>query len=251
MPFACICSRRPHDIPPVTGHSLYSTEPGKCKAEETSPSQALVFKIMTDPHVGKLTYIRVLHKRAEDRHRHHGAGTRPTSKKERIGRLMQMHADKREEIETEYAGDICAVHRLKDARTGDTLCDMKKPVAARAHALPRARDLGCHRAQDQGRRQEKLGEALMKALPNEDPTFQVRTDEETGQTIISGMGELHLEIIVDRMKREFGVEASVGKPQVAYRETFKKSLESEGMRSCRCCAAPRSRTRACRRCWTR
>jgi len=212
----------PADIPAITGHSLYSTEPEIRKADENEPFSALVFKIMTDPHVGKLTYIRVYSGKID-------TGTTvlnsTTSKKERIGRLMQMHADKREEIETEYAGDICAVIGLKDARTGDTLCDMKKPVVLERMHFPEpviSVAIEPKTASDQ----EKLGEALMK-LSDEDPTFQVRTDEETGQTIISGMGELHLEILVDRMLREFKVDASVGKPQVAYKETIRKAAEHE------------------------
>ena len=213
----------PADIPAITGHSLYSTEPEIRKADENEPFSALVFKIMTDPHVGKLTYIRVYSGKID-------TGTTvlnsTTSKKERIGRLMQMHADKREEIETEYAGDICAVIGLKDARTGDTLCDMKKPVVLERMHFPEpviSVAIEPKTASDQ----EKLGEALMK-LSDEDPTFQVRTDEETGQTIISGMGELHLEILVDRMLREFKVVANVGKPQVAYKEAFGKASEAEG-----------------------
>ena len=213
----------PADIPAINGHSLYSTEPEIRKADENEPFSALVFKIMTDPHVGKLTYIRVYSGKID-------TGTTvlnsTTSKKERIGRLMQMHADKREEIETEYAGDICAVIGLKDARTGDTLCDMKKPVVLERMHFPEpviSVAIEPKTASDQ----EKLGEALMK-LSDEDPTFQVRTDEETGQTIISGMGELHLEILVDRMLREFKVVANVGKPQVAYKEAFGKASDAEG-----------------------
>ena len=213
----------PADIPPVHGHSLYSTEPEIRKAEESEPFSALVFKIMTDPHVGKLTYIRVYSGKVD-------TGTTvlnaTTSKKERIGRLMQMHADKREEIETEYAGDICAVIGLKDARTGDTLCDMKRPVVLERMHFPEPVISVAIEPKTAGD-QEKLGEALTK-LSDEDPTFQVRTDDETGQTIISGMGELHLEILVDRMLREFKVVANVGKPQVAYKEAFGKATEAEG-----------------------
>jgi elongation factor G len=213
----------PADIPPVTGHSLYSTEPEIRKADEKDPFSALVFKIMTDPHVGKLTYIRVYSGSVE-------SGTTvlnaTSSKKERIGRLMQMHADKREEIDTVYAGDICAVIGLKDARTGDTLCDMKNPVVLERMHFPEPVISVAIEPKTAGD-QEKLSEALMK-LSDEDPTFQVRTDEETGQTIISGMGELHLEILVDRMLREFRVVANVGKPQVAYKEAFGKSADAEG-----------------------
>jgi elongation factor G len=213
----------PADIPPVTGHSLYSTEPETRKASEDEPFSALVFKIMTDPHVGKLTYIRVYSGSIE-------SGTTvlnaTSSKKERIGRLMQMHADKREEIDTVYAGDICAVIGLKDARTGDTLCDMKKPVVLERMHFPEP-VLSVAIEPKTTSDQEKLSEALIK-LSDEDPTFQVRTDEETGQTLISGMGELHLEILVDRMLREFKVTANVGKPQVAYKEAFGRPADAVG-----------------------
>jgi elongation factor G len=149
-----------------------------------------------------------------------------TSKKERIGRLMQMHADKREEIEDVYAGDICAVIGLKDARTGDTLCDMKNPIVLERMHFPEP-VLSVAIEPKTTADQEKLSEALVK-LSDEDPTFQVRTDEETGQTLIAGMGELHLEILVDRMMREFKVAANVGRPQVAYKEAFGKAVEAEG-----------------------
>jgi elongation factor G len=213
----------PADIPPVTGHSLYSTEPEIRKASEDEPFSALVFKIMTDPHVGKLTYIRVYSGNVD-------SGTTvlnaTSSKKERIGRLMQMHADKREEIETVYVGDICAVIGLRDARTGDTLCDMKKPVVLERMHFPEP-VLSVAIEPKTTSDQEKLSEALVK-LSDEDPTFQVRTDEETGQTLISGMGELHLEILVDRMLREFKVSANVGRPQVAYKEAFGRPADAVG-----------------------
>ncbi|HET6347539.1 MAG TPA: elongation factor G [Candidatus Krumholzibacteria bacterium] len=213
----------PDDIPPVHGHSLYSTDPEIRKPDEKEPFSALVFKIMTDPHVGKLTYIRVYSGSVS-------TGTTvlnaTSSKKERIGRLMQMHADKREEIDTVYAGDICAVIGLKNARTGDTLCDMKSPVVLERMHFPEPVISVAVEPKTAGD-QEKLSDALTK-LSDEDPTFQVRTDEETGQTIISGMGELHLEILVDRMLREFKVTANVGKPQVAYKEAFGKASQAEG-----------------------
>jgi elongation factor G len=177
---------------------------------------------MTDPHVGKLTYIRVYSG-------YMSTGTTvlntTTSKKERIGRLIQMHADKREEIETVYCGDICAVIGLKDARTGDTLCDLKNPVVLERMHFPEPVLSVAIEPKTAGD-QEKLSDALIK-LSDEDPTFRVRTDEETGQTLIAGMGELHLEILVDRMLREFKVSANVGKPQVAYKEAFGKPVDAE------------------------
>jgi elongation factor G len=213
----------PADIPPVTGHDVYSTTELNRKPSDEEPFSALVFKIMTDPHVGKLTYIRVYSGNLS-------TGTTvlntTTSKKERIGRLIQMHADKREEIETVFCGDICAVIGLKDARTGDTLCDMKNPIVLERMHFPEPVISVAIEPKTTGD-QEKLSEALIK-LSDEDPTFQVRTDEETGQTIISGMGELHLEILVDRMLREFRVGANVGKPQVAYKEAFGKPVDAEG-----------------------
>ncbi len=213
----------PADVPPITGHDVYSTTELTRKASDEDSFSALVFKIMTDPHVGKLTYIRVYSGNVS-------TGTTvlntTTSKKERIGRLIQMHADKREEIETVYSGDICAVIGLKDARTGDTLCDMKNPIVLERMHFPEPVLSVAIEPKTAGD-QEKLSEALIK-LADEDPTFQIRTDEETGQTLISGMGELHLEILVDRMQREFKVSANVGKPQVAYKEAFGKEIEAEG-----------------------
>ena len=213
----------PADIPPVTGHDLYSTETMTRKADEKEPFSALVFKIMTDPHVGKLTYIRVY---SGVLAQGNTVMNSTTSKKERIGRLMQMHADKREEIPDVYAGVICAVIGLRDARTGDTLCDVKNPVVLERMHFPEP-VLSVAIEPKTTADQEKLSEALIK-LSDEDPTFQVRTDEETGQTLIAGMGELHLEILVDRMMREFKVAANVGRPQVAYKEAFGKAVEAEG-----------------------
>jgi len=178
---------------------------------------------MTDPFVGQLSFIRVYSGVLQS------GDTVLTSvrgKKERIGRLLQMHANERAEIKEVRAGDIAAVVGLKDVITGETICDVKKSITLEKMEFP---DPVISQAVEPKTKadQEKMGVALNR-LAQEDPSFRVHTDEESGQTIISGMGELHLEILVDRMKREFGVEASVGKPQVAYRETFKKTLESEG-----------------------
>src|SRR5947199_1531314 len=212
----------PVDIPPVKGENEKG-EPAFRKPGDDEPFAALAFKIMTDPFVGQLSFIRVY------------SGvlcsgdtvyTSVRGKKERIGRLLQMHANERQDIKEVRAGDIAAVVGLKDVITGETICDVKKIITLERMEFP---EPVISQAVEPKTKvdQEKMGMALGR-LAQEDPSFRVRTDEESGQTIISGMGELHLEIIVDRMKREFGVEASVGKPQVAYRETFKKSLESEG-----------------------
>jgi elongation factor G len=178
---------------------------------------------MTDPFVGQLSFIRVYSGVLTSGDTVY---TSVRGKKERIGRLLQMHANERKEIKEIRAGDIAAVVGLKDVVTGETICDVNKVITLERMEFP---DPVISQAVEPKTKvdQEKMGVALGR-LAQEDPSFRVRTDEESGQTIISGMGELHLEIIVDRMKREFGVEASVGKPQVAYRETFKKSLESEG-----------------------
>ena len=213
----------PLDIPPVTG-----IEPGPDKAAErpasdNAPFSALAFKIMTDPFVGTLTFFRV----------YSGSLTSGSSvfnstrsKRERIGRLLKMHANKREEIKEVYAGDIAAAVGLKTATTGDTLCDENKPIVLESIDFP---DPVISIAIEPKSKadQERLGLSLQK-LATEDPSFKVRTDEETGQTIISGMGELHLEIIVDRLLREFNVGANVGKPQVAYKETVRKKVEQQG-----------------------
>jgi len=212
----------PMDIPPVKGENEKG-EPDFRKPGDDEPFAALAFKIMTDPFVGQLSFIRVY------------SGvlcsgdtvyTSVRGKKERIGRLLQMHANERQEIKEVRAGDIAAVVGLKDVVTGETICDVKKVITLERMEFP---EPVISQAVEPKTKidQEKMGVALGR-LAQEDPSFRVHTDEESGQTIISGMGELHLEIIVDRMKREFGVEASVGKPQVAYRETFKKALESEG-----------------------
>ncbi len=212
----------PIDIPPVKGANEKG-EPDVRKPEDEEPFAALAFKIMTDPFVGQLSFIRVYSGVLSSGDTVY---TSVRGRKERIGRLLQMHANERQEIKEVRAGDIAAVVGLKDVITGETICDAKKIIVLERMEFP---DPVISQAVEPKTKvdQEKMGVALGR-LAQEDPSFRVHTDEESGQTIISGMGELHLEIIVDRMKREFGVEASVGKPQVAYRETFKKSLESEG-----------------------
>jgi elongation factor G len=209
----------PVDIPPVGGIDDYE-EPTSRKADDDEKFSALAFKLMSDPFVGQLTFVRAY------------SGTLKKGdtvlnsvkgKKERIGRIVQMHANQREEIEELLAGDIAACVGLKDVTTGETLCDPDAPIILERMIFPEpviSQAVEPKTKPDQ----EKMGLALQR-LAQEDPSFRVRTDEESGQTIISGMGELHLEIIVDRMKREFGVEANVGKPQVAYRETIRKRVE--------------------------
>jgi elongation factor G len=212
----------PMDIPPVRGHlPLHdATHVERC-ASDAEPFSALAFKIMTDPYVGRLTYFRVYSGSLKS-----GSYVYNTTKdrKERIGRLLQMHANKRDEIEEVLAGDIAAAIGLKETRTGDTLADEDKPVILEAMKFPNpVIDVAIEPKTKAD--QDKLSVAMQK-LAEEDPTFRVRTDQETGQTIIAGMGELHLEIIVDRMKREFKVEANVGRPQVAFRETIRKKVEN-------------------------
>ncbi|HLX80629.1 MAG TPA: elongation factor G [Burkholderiales bacterium] len=212
----------PVDIPPVKGENDKG-EPDSRRPIDDEPFAALAFKIMTDPFVGQLSFIRVY---SGVLNSGDTVLTSVRGRKERIGRLLQMHANERAEIKEVRAGDIAAVVGLKDVITGETICDVKKSITLEKMEFP---DPVISQAVEPKTKvdQEKMGVALNR-LAQEDPSFRVHTDEESGQTIISGMGELHLEIIVDRMKREFGVEASVGKPQVAYRETFKKTLESEG-----------------------
>jgi elongation factor G len=212
----------PIDIPPVKGENEKG-EPDSRKPADEEPFAALAFKIMTDPFVGQLSFIRVYSGVLSSGDT---VLTTVRGRKERIGRLLQMHANERAEIKEIRAGDIAAVVGLKDVITGETICDAKKSITLEKMEFP---DPVISQAVEPKTKvdQEKMGVALSR-LAQEDPSFRVHTDEESGQTIISGMGELHLEIIVDRMKREFSVEASVGKPQVAYRETFRKSLESEG-----------------------
>jgi elongation factor G len=213
----------PLDIPPVKGVELGSEKPAERPAKDDAPFSALAFKIMTDPFVGTLTFFRVYSGSVNS-----GASiyNSTRSKRERIGRLLKMHANKREEIKEVYAGDIAAAVGLKTATTGDTLCDENKPIVLESIDFP---DPVISIAIEPKSKadQEKLGLSLQK-LATEDPSFKVRTDEETGQTIISGMGELHLEIIVDRLLREFNVGANVGKPQVAYKETVRKKVEQQG-----------------------
>src|SRR5919201_1846844 len=212
----------PIDIPPVKGENQKG-EPEVRKPEDDEPFAALAFKIMTDPYVGQLSFIRVYSGVLTSGDTVY---TSMRGKKERIGRLLQMHANERQEIKEVRAGDIAAVVGLKDVVTGETISDVKKIITLERMEFPEPVISQAVEPKTKAD-QEKMGMALGR-LAQEDPSFRVRTDEESGQTIISGMGELHLEIIVDRMKREFGVEATVGKPQVAYRETFRRSLESEG-----------------------
>ena len=211
----------PLDVPEVEGHKVGDEDTAIVrKPSNDEPFASLAFKIMTDPHLGKLTYIRVYSGVLE-------SGTAVLNsvkgRKERIGKIYRMHANKREEISRVGAGDIVAVMGLKDTTTGETLCDDKNPIVLESMSFPAP---VIHVAIEPKTKsdQEKLGTAIQR-LSDEDPTFQVRTDEETGQTIIAGMGELHLEVLVDRMRREFSVEANVGKPQVAYRETITKLIE--------------------------
>ena len=213
----------PLDIPPVEGLNPETERPETRKAEDKEPFSALAFKIMTDPFVGQLTFIRVYSGQLKT-----GDSVYNTAKQktERIGRLLKMHANKREEISEILAGDICACVGLRNVTTGDTICDEKHPILLESIEFPAPVISVAVEPKTKGD-QEKMGIALNK-LSQEDPTFKVHTDPDSGQTIISGMGELHLEIIVDRMMREFSVEANVGKPQVAYRETIRKSAEAEG-----------------------
>jgi len=211
----------PIDIPPVVGINPYTTKEETRPASDDAPLSALVFKIMSDPHVGKLTYVRVYSGVLETGKQFINA---TNNKKERIGRLLQMHANKREERNMIYAGDIAAVVGLKKSRTGDTLADPKHVVQLEAMHFPEP-VLSVAIEPRTKADQDKLSIAMDK-LSDEDPTFRVTSDEDTGQTLISGMGELHLEILVDRMLREFKVEANVGKPQVAYKESIAKAAGS-------------------------
>ncbi len=213
----------PLDVPPVIGIDPNTNKEATRRASDDEPFAALAFKIMTDPFAGQLTYFRVYSGTLSAGSTVYNA-TR--AKRERIGRLLKMHANKREEIDTVYAGDIAAAVGLKTSMTGDSLCNDKQPILLEVMKFPEpviSMAIEPKTKQDQ----EKLGLSLQK-LAQEDPSFRVRTDEETGQTIISGMGELHLEIIVDRLVREFKVEANVGKPEVAFRETIRRSADSEG-----------------------
>ena len=212
----------PTDIPPIKGINPDTEEEEERPSSDDEPFSALAFKIATDPFVGRLSFIRVY------------SGTLNTGtqvlnstkkQKERIGRILQMHANHREDIETVYSGDIAAVIGLKNSTTGDTLCDEKHPVILESMEFPEPVIRVAIEPKTKAG-QEKMGIALMK-LAEEDPTFKTYTDEETGQTIIAGMGELHLEIIVDRLLREYKVEANVGAPQVAYKETITKQVEQD------------------------
>ena len=212
----------PLDVPPVKGTTLDGEEVTR-EASDSAPMASLAFKIMADPFVGKLAYFRV----------YSGIMNQGTyvlnstkGKKERVGRILQMHANHRKEIDCAYSGDIAAAVGFKDVTTGDTLCDVDHPIILEKMEFP---DPVISVAVEPKTKadQEKMGNALQR-LAEEDPTFKVHTDPESNQTIISGMGELHLDIIVDRMRREFNVDCTVGKPQVAYRETIRKSVESEG-----------------------
>jgi len=213
----------PLDIPPFTGFDPRDNSTVERKADDSDPFCALAFKIMNDPFVGHLTFVRVY---SGTLHSGDHVYISTRRKKERIGRLLKMHANKREELKSVYAGDIAACVGLKNAFTGDTLCDPEHEIVLESITAP---DPVISIAIEPKTKadQEKLGLSLQK-LALEDPSFQVRNDEETGQTIISGMGELHLEIIVDRLMREFKVEASVGRPQVAYRETVTRAAKKEG-----------------------
>ncbi|BDF71511.1 elongation factor G [Oscillospiraceae bacterium] len=212
----------PLDIPAIDGVNPDTEEEDSRPADDNAPFSALAFKIATDPYVGRLSFVRVY------------SGTLNTgtsvlnstkNQKERIGRILQMHANHREDIETVYSGDIAAVIGLKNSTTGDTLCDEKHPIILESMEFPEPVIRVAIEPKTKAG-QEKMGLALMK-LAEEDPTFKTWTDDETGQTIIAGMGELHLEIIVDRLLREYKVEANVGAPQVAYKETIKKAVEQD------------------------
>ncbi len=214
----------PMDVPPITGVDPRESDETVVErpADDDAPLSALAFKIMTDPYVGQLTFVRVYSGVMKS-----GSSVFNPAKgrSERIGRLLKMHANKREEIKQVYAGDIAAAVGLKSVGTGDTICDPQHPIVLESMDFPSpVVSLAIEPRTDSD--QEKLATGLGK-LTTEDPTFRVQTDDETGQVVISGMGELHLEIIVDRLKREFGVEAAVGRPQVAYRETLTHPAESE------------------------
>ena len=218
----------PVDVPPITGTNPNRSEDDddylvERAADDAGPFSALAFKVMTDSYVGQLTFFRVYSGVMKT-----GATVLNTGRgrKERIGRLLKMHANKREEIKQVYAGDIAAAVGLKSVDTGDTICDPQHPVVLESMEFP-SPVISLAIEPSTKADQEKLGQGLAK-LTAEDPTFQVRTDEEIGQVVISGMGELHLEILVDRLKREFGVEATVGRPQVAYKETLTRPSKGEG-----------------------
>jgi elongation factor G len=214
----------PVDVPAIQGLDPNRAEPTIIErpASDDAPFSALAFKIMTDPFVGQLTFIRVYSGVLSSGSSAYNA---TKQRSERIGRLLKMHANKREEIKEVYAGDIAACVGLKSVSTGDTICDEKAPIVLESMDFPKP-VISLAIEPKTKADQEKLGQGLQKLMA-EDPTFRVQTDQQTGQTIIAGMGELHLEIIVDRLKREFGVEASVGKPQVAYKETLTRKADGE------------------------
>src|SRR6201747_1582716 len=214
----------PLDVDHIEGLLMDGVTGAERRADESEPLSALAFKIATDPHLGKLTYVRIYSGVVEN-----GQQVLNSTKdrKERIGKIYQMHANKREELPRAGAGDIIAVAGLKQTTTGDTLSDPSKPIILESMTFP-APVISVAIEPKTKSDQEKLGIAIQK-LAEEDPTFRVHNDEETGQTVISGMGELHLEILVDRMKREFRVGANVGKPQVAYRETIRRTVEREDL----------------------
>src|SRR5699024_2237176 len=213
----------PTDVPPIEGILPGTDEETTREADDKAPFSALAFKVMTDPYVGKLTFFRVYSGTLDA-----GSYVLNTAKdkRERVGRILQMHANSREEIPTIYCGDIAAAIGLRDTATGDTLCDEDSPVILESMDFPEPVISVAIEPKTKAD-QDKMGQALGR-LAEEDPTFTTEANSETGQTIISGMGELHLEVIVDRLKREFNVEANVGAPQVAYRETFRGSAEVEG-----------------------
>jgi elongation factor G len=213
----------PTDIPPIAGVNPETGEEDHRPSSDAEPFAALAFKIMTDPFVGKLAFFRVYSGTLDSGSYVYNS---TKGKKERIGRILQMHANHRKEIEKVYSGDIAAAVGLKDTTTGDTLCDEEHPIILESMEFPDP-VISVAVEPETKNDQEKMGVALQK-LAEEDPTFRVHTDAETGQTIISGMGELHLQIIIDRMQREFHVACKVGEPQVAYRETIRKSVEAEG-----------------------
>ena len=210
----------PLDIPPITGINPKNGEEVTREADDDGPFAALAFKIMADPFVGKLAFFRVYSGTLDSGSYVYNS---TKGKKERVGRILQMHANKREELTKVYSGDIAAAVGLKSTTTGDTLCDEKREVILESMEFPDpVIEIAIEPKTKAG--QEKMGAALAK-LAEEDPTFRTYTNEDTGQTIIAGMGELHLEIIVDRLLREFKVEANVGKPQVSYKETLTKEVD--------------------------
>lgn len=213
----------PTDVPAINGTLPDSDEEVVRHSSDEEPFSALAFKVMTDPFVGKLTFFRVYSGILQS-----GSYVQNSTKgkRERVGRILQMHANSREEISQVFAGDIAAAVGLKDTTTGDTLCDEKNLVILESMEFPEP-VISLSVEPKSKADQDKMGQALQK-LQEEDPTFRAHTDQETGQTIISGMGELHLDILVDRMRREFKVEANVGAPQVSYRETFRGSAQVEG-----------------------